>query len=118
VLLPPEPGAREQILTHLTAVNTWKTAEEIATETNLKLKTVQNVLAVMMKEIPRPFAVQGTGAKNDPRQYCTLAPLFDQFITDESEKMIPPDGSPIGRNVGGNHFGGAHGEAANDRYTR
>ena len=81
VLLPRDPGARERILTHLTAVNTWRTADEIATGTNLKLKTVQNVLAAMMKEVPRPFAVQGTGAKNDPRQYRTLAPRFEGFDT-------------------------------------
>jgi hypothetical protein len=114
VLLPTDPGARERILVHLTAVNTSQTAEETATETNLKLKTVQNVLAGMMKEIPRPFAVKGTGAKNNPRQYGTLAPRSDQLLAEELGKMIPPDRFLIGRNDGGNQFGGANGEAGND----
>jgi hypothetical protein len=117
VFLPPEPGARERILNHLKAAISWNTAEEIATETTLKLKTVQNVLAGMMKETPRLFAVQGTGAKNDPRQYRSLAPRFEGFGADAEEKLIPPDGSPLGRTAGGNHFG-AYGEAGNDRWTR
>jgi hypothetical protein len=118
LLLPPDPRTRERILEHLIAVNTWQTAEELATGTGTKLKTVQNVLAGMMEENPRPFAVQGTGAKNNPRQYSTLAPRFDQLLGEDLGKMIPPDGSAFGGKAGGNHFGGANGEAGNDRYTR
>jgi hypothetical protein len=116
VLLPTEPGARARILGHLSAINSWQTAEEIAAGTDLKLKTVQNVLSAMMKENPRPFAVQGTGAKNDPRQYCTLAPRFDQLVAEDGGKMIPPDLRPYRGRGGRNHF--QDGEVAgNDRYT-
>jgi hypothetical protein len=117
VVLPPDPRTRDRILQHLTAVNTWKTAEEIATETNLKLKTVQNVLATLMKEVPRPFAVQGTGAKNNPRQFRTLSPRFESFGADLGGEMIPPDGSPLGGKAGGNQFRGG-GVGGDDRWTR
>jgi hypothetical protein len=118
LLLPLDPRTRERILDHLVAVNMWHTAEEIATGTGIKLKTIQNVLAGMMKEIPRPFAVQATGAKNNPRQYRTIAPRFDQLITEDLGRMIPPDGFPLRGSFGGNHLGAAIGEAGNDRYTR
>lgn len=118
VLLPRDPGARERILARIKTVNVWQTAEEIAEGTGIKLKTVQNLLAAIHKETPQPLTVQGTGAKNDRRRYRTLAPHFEGFGAESSQEMIPPDGSPIGNTVGGNHFGGATGEAGDERWTR
>jgi hypothetical protein len=79
LLLSPDPGARERLLTHLEAVSTWQTADDITTGTGLKRKTVQNVLSSMMKQTPRPVAVQGTGRKNDPRRYHTPSPHLEGF---------------------------------------
>ncbi len=118
VIAPPDPGAREQILAHLTAVNTWQTASEIAEGSGIKLKTVQNVLAAMLKEIPRPIVAKGTGVKNDPRQYRTRSPHFEGCGADGGENLIPPDESPIGGKDRGNHCSGAVGEAGSDRWTR
>jgi len=122
VVTPRDPGAREHILAHLTTVNTWQTAEEIATGTSIILKTVQNVLAAMRKEAPSSLAVQGTGTKNDPRRYRTFSPHFEGFGAEnevsDGEDLIPPDERPYRGTVGGNHFQGARGEAGNDRWTR
>ncbi len=118
LITPRDPGARGGILTHLTDVNTWRTATEIAEGCGIKLKTVQNVLATLLKEIPRPIAVQGTGFKNDPRQYRMREPHFEGFGADGGGNLIPPDESPLGGKAGRNHFLGADGEAGSDRYTR
>jgi hypothetical protein len=112
-----DSGARARMLAHLDKVNTWQTADEIAGGAGLKLKTVQNLIAGMVKEVPQPFATQGTGAKNAPRRYHTLAPQFDGFGADTRDEMIPPDDAHIGGKGGGNHFGGSPDQAGNDRWT-
>lgn len=117
-LVSREAGGRERILSHLAAVNSGQTAEEIAAGTSIKLKTVQNVVAALQKQLPPPLAVQGTGAKNDPRRYHALTSRLAGFGAEDAEEMIPPDASPLGGTAGGNHFSGADGEAGNDRYTR
>jgi hypothetical protein len=118
VVAPRDPGTRERILGHLVVVNVWQTAEEVATGTGIKLKTIQNVVAGMLKEAPRPIAVRGTGAKNDPRRYRTLSPRFEGFGTKGDEEMAPPDPPPYRGSVGGNHFPRNDGEAGADRWTR
>jgi hypothetical protein len=107
-----EPAVRDRILAHLVAVNAWRRAAEIAAACQLKLKTVQNVLGEMMQEAPRPTAVEGSGAKNDPRRYRSLAAGFDGF----GHEMIPPDRPAYTGMVGGNHFGEPS-AAGNDRWT-
>jgi len=112
-----ERAARERILAYLTAENCWKTAEEFAAWATIKLKTVQNVLAGMVKEKPPPLSARGTGVKNHPRQYRTLAPHFDGFGGGDAQDMIPPDPPLYRGSAGGNHFQEPKGEAGNDRYT-
>lgn len=111
-----EFGGRERILAHLDTINIGQTADEIASGTDLKLKTIQNLLAAMRKEVPLPFAVMGTGAKNDPRRFRTLSPYFDGFA--EDEEMVPPDPAAFRGTAGGNHFRDPDGEAGDDRWTR
>ncbi|MDQ3780467.1 MAG: helicase RepA family protein [Chloroflexota bacterium] len=117
VIASRDPGARERIVSHLITVNDWQTAEELATATSIKLKTIQNVLAAMRKETPPPLAVQGTGAKNEPRRYRTRSPHFEGFSVEDAQEMLPPDGFPLGGTVGGKHFRGAPGDAGSDRWT-
>lgn len=118
VILAREPGVRERILVYLTSVNCWQTAEEIAERATIKLKSVQNVLAGMVKETPPPLATRGTGVKNAPRQYRTLTPHFEGFGGGDAQEMIPPDPPLYKGSTGGNHFRGARGEAGNDRWTQ
>ncbi len=118
VIAPRDLGTRERILRHLTAVNTWQIADEIAAGTGIKRKTIQNVLAAMRKETPLPLAVQGIGVKNDPRRYRTRSPHFAGFGAEDGEDLIPPDGSPYRGSAGGNHLQELKGEAGNDWYTR
>jgi len=118
VLIPREHGVRERILAHLGRVNAWETAGEIADGSGIKLKTVQNVLAAMIQEMPQPLAVQRTGTRNAPRQYRTRSSHFAGFGAEGGETLIPPAESPIGGKAGGNHFSAADGEAGNDWYTR
>jgi hypothetical protein len=77
-LVVGETGMRERILTHLATVQTWQTATEIATGMGVPVKTVQNVLATMGREEPRPLAVEGTGTKNAPRRFHALAPRLPE----------------------------------------
>jgi hypothetical protein len=118
VILGREPGVRERILAYLQEVNTWQTAEEIAAGATIKLKTVQNVLAGMVRENPPPLATRGTGVKNAPRQYRTRAPHFDGFGANDAQDRIPPDPPPYSGSAGRNHFQGPKGEAGNDRWTQ
>ena len=67
---------------------------------------------------PASARVPGTGVKNDPRQYRTLAPHFDGFGADDAQEMIPPDPPSYRGQRRGESFSGAEGEAGNDRYTR
>jgi hypothetical protein len=117
IVAPRDAGARVRLLAHLDKVNAWQTADEIVGGAGLKLKTVQNLIAGMVKEVPQPFATQGTGAKNDPRRYHTLAQQFDGFAADIDEEMVPPDDAYKGEDGGGNHFGGSPDKAGNDRWT-
>ena len=96
---PGDVGMRPRILTHLRTAAGWQTAEEIAGSIEAAKKTVQNTLAQMVKEVPRPVAVDGAGTKNAPRRYHTLAATF-------APEMIPPDGDPLGGRDGGNHWVG------------
>jgi hypothetical protein len=116
IALLPEPGARERILTHLTTVHTWRTAEEIAGGTGLNLKTVQNLLPRMLKESPQSLVTQGSGVKNSPRQFRTVATQFEGFGADGGEEMIPPDRFHIGGMTGGNHCRGM-GVVGDDQWT-
>jgi hypothetical protein len=114
VIMEQERGTRERLLAHLAAVNTWPTAREIAEASGIKLKTVQNVLAEIMKETSCPIVVQGGGTKNDSRRYCASSPCMDGIRADTPSKMIPPAPVAFGGSVGGNHFG-PNGAAGNDR---
>lgn len=113
-----EPAVRERLLARLVATNAWLTAREVAEGLGVALKTAQNELAQMMKEEPRPFAVAGTGRKDDPRRYRALTPTLDGLGPSQDDReIVPPEIPSIGEPFGGNHFGGA-GAAGNDRWTR
>jgi hypothetical protein len=92
---------RERIIAYLHTANTWETVEEIAAGAGIKLKTVQNVLAGMIRENPRPIAVRSSGSKNDPRQYRTLSPQFEEFGADGGKAIVPPDPPPYRGSAGG-----------------
>jgi hypothetical protein len=42
------------------------------------VKTVQNVLATMVREGTRPLAVEGEGTKTAPRRFHALAPRLPE----------------------------------------
>jgi hypothetical protein len=114
---PRDPGMRERILAHLARVNAWQTAIEIAQGLGVPLKTVQNTLAMMMREQPQPCTVMGSGTKREPGRYHALAARLNGFDATTGEGMIPPDGRSLGKRSGGYHAGPT-GEAGNDRWTR
>lgn len=118
-LVPPrDPGIRERILAHLVTTNTWQTARELAVGLGVALKTVQNVLAEVVQDVPRPVAVRGAGTKTDPRCYHALTPTLDGFAPPEGQPdMIPPAPSPSRVGAGGNQAGDTS-EAGHDRWTR
>jgi hypothetical protein len=113
-----DPGTREQILACLDTVNAWQTAEEVATGIGIKIKTVQNTVAAMIKETPRLIAVQGKGTKNDPRRYRAVAPRFDGFGANGARPMVPPADATSRSVAGGNHVQRSGGQAGADRWTR
>jgi hypothetical protein len=70
-----------------------------------------------MKETPRPFETQGTGAKNAPRQYRALTPRPGDSATNNSEGWVAPWSVPDGGSTRGNPSRLDRG-AGDDRYTR
>ena len=117
-MITREPTLRERNLAHLVTVHARCTAAGVAEAYELRLKATQNVLAAMLQVVPWSNALEGTGIKNDPRQYRTLAPHFEGFGNDDAQDMIPPDPPPSRGSAGGNHFQGPKGEAGNDRWTQ
>ncbi len=105
-----EANIRERIITHLGRTNGAMAAKEIAAALGVAPKTVQNALAAMAKEEPRPVAIEGAGTKNDPRRFGSLSPcLWPGDGEDEGAAMIPPVSPLFKGQDGGNHprlFGG------------
>ena len=70
------PGVGERIFVHLETVNAWWTAAEIVEGSGIKIKTVQNLLAPLLKEIPRPIAEPGNrDQERSPQVQQALTPL-------------------------------------------
>lgn len=102
--LPTDPrvtveaqSLRERIVSALRDAERGLTADEITEAlhkqtADLKLKTVQNALALVKKEPVPPLVMTGRGVKNDPTRYWFPQP-----------GLFPPSDSPIGREERGNH---------------
>jgi hypothetical protein len=70
------PVVGERILAHLETINAWWTAAEIAEGFGIKIKTVQNLLASLLKEIPRPIAdPRNRDRERSPQVQQALTPL-------------------------------------------
>lgn len=78
------PNVRTKILEALDAANEWLDAKAIeALIPGVKLKSVQNTLSTMLRESPRPFAVDSeTAQKGRARKYHSLTRRMD--IPDDS----------------------------------
>lgn len=68
-----EANLRDRILATLTERDAWLDSDDLtcALPPTAK-KTIQNKLAEMMQEDPKPFAVRASGEKGKPRQYHAL----------------------------------------------
>lgn len=101
-----DAGLRARILSFLRASPGGQTAEAIAhglPDPKPSLKTVQNAISAMLQETPPPFAVTGTGRKNDPRRYQHKTPeLWDPEVVDPENGSFPTEYLRVGNH--GNHF--------------
>ncbi len=123
VLVGGEAGNQERILTLLRAKGPLD-AEDIATGLTVtgspvSKKTVQNIIARMLRAQPSPIVSEGTGRKNEPRRFQVVDPAFwdapsapsssdgsesgeNQSMTDASEGMVPDSQDSNGTGIG-NH---------------
>jgi DNA-binding NarL/FixJ family response regulator len=107
-----ELSSRERILAALECEPEGMTAPEIAKETGIRLKTVQNEISRLLKEQPSPIVASGRPARTSPRRYLLTNPtLFPNKQTrtivpttathrGEDSGTIPPDHSHGSRNDG------------------
>jgi archaellum biogenesis ATPase FlaH len=73
----PDETARGRILSVLRVQGMPMTAQEIADLIDtLAVKTVQNKISDMMREVSPPIIASGTGRKHDPKRYELTEPTF------------------------------------------
>lgn len=104
--------ARERILACLRRHDGGRTAQEIATETGIQLKTTQNEISRLLGEAPPSIVAVGVPTRGNPRRYriaehaqhAEPRPWFiipdSQTLGDRESGTIPGHGSHRSRNDG------------------